>query len=64
MVGWHDQPSGHESEQTPGDSEEQGSLLCCSPQGRKELDMTEQLNKNRRTEGLVTFECAYVFGGW
>ena len=22
----------------------QGSLACCSPQGRKELDMTEQLN--------------------
>ena len=28
--------NGHESEQTPGDSEGQGSLVCCSPQHRKE----------------------------
>ena len=33
-------------EQAPGDGEGQGSLACCSPWGRKELDMTEQLNKN------------------
>ena len=31
MVGWHHQLSGHESERTPGDSEGQGSLACCSP---------------------------------
>ena len=37
--------NGHELEQTPGDSEGQGSLACCSPGGCKELDMTEQLNK-------------------
>ena len=30
--------------QTPGDGEGQGSLLCCSPQGHKELDMTGRLN--------------------
>ena len=24
--------------------DEQGSLVCCSPWGRKELDMTERLN--------------------
>ena len=36
MVGWH---HGHEFEQTPGDSEEQGSLACCSPWGHKESDM-------------------------
>ena len=29
------------SEQAPGDSDGQGSLVCCSPWGRKELDMTE-----------------------
>ena len=34
-------------EQAPGDSERQGSLACCSPWGRKELDMTEQLNHNK-----------------
>ena len=30
----------HESEQTLGDSEGQGSLVCCSPWGHKESDMT------------------------
>ena len=30
MVGWHHQFNGHESEQTLGDSEGQGSLACCS----------------------------------
>ena len=30
----------HECEQTPGDSEGQGSLLCCSPWDRRELDTT------------------------
>ena len=31
MVGWHHRLNGHEFEQTPRDSEEQGSLVCCSP---------------------------------
>ena len=32
--------SAHDFEQTPGDNEGQGSQACCSPWGRKELDMT------------------------
>ena len=36
-----------ESEQTLGDSEEQGSLACCSPWGRKESDMIQQLNNGK-----------------
>ena len=32
--------NGHEFEQTPGGSEGQGSLFCCSPWGHKESDMT------------------------
>ena len=44
IVGWHHQLNGHEFEQTPGDSEGQGSLAGCSPWGYKELDMTEQTN--------------------
>jgi len=40
MVGWHHRLNGHESEQTPGDREGQGSLACCSPWGRKESDTT------------------------
>ena len=35
MVGWHHQLNGHEFQQTPGDSEGQESLACCSPWGRK-----------------------------
>ena len=34
MVGWHHQLNGHEFEETPGKSEGQGSLVCCSPWGR------------------------------
>ena len=41
MVGWHHWLNGHEFEQALGDSEEQGSLVCCSPWGRKESDMTD-----------------------
>jgi len=46
-VGWHHRLNGHEFEQTPGDSEGQESLACCSPWGGKELDTTEQLNNNK-----------------
>ena len=35
IVGWHHRLNGHESEQTPGDGEGQGSLVCCSPWGHK-----------------------------
>ena len=50
-VGWHHQLNGHEPEHTPGDGEGQGSLLCCSPLGHKELDMTERLN-NKETHSI------------
>ena len=43
-VGRHHQFNGREFEQTPGDSEGQGSLVSCSPWGCKELDTTQQLN--------------------
>ena len=32
--------NGHEFEQTLGDSEGQGSQVCCSPWGHKELNTT------------------------
>ena len=35
MDGWHDQLNGHESEETPGDNEVQGSLTYCSPWSQK-----------------------------
>ena len=40
MVGWHHWLNGHEFAQTPGDSEGQGSLVCCSPWSYKEPDTT------------------------
>ena len=40
MVGWHHPLNGLEFEQTPGDSKRQEILVCCSPWGQKELDMT------------------------
>ena len=40
MVRWYHWLSGHEFEHTLGDGEGQGSLVCCSPWGHKELDMT------------------------
>ena len=44
MVGWHHWLHGHELEKAQGDSEGQGSLVCCSWWGRKKLDTTEWLN--------------------
>ena len=44
MVRYHHWLNGHEFEQTPGDSEGQGRLVCCSPWRCKGLDMTELLN--------------------
>ena len=46
MVGWHHRLNGHESEQTLGDREGQGSLVCRSPWGGKESDTTGQLKAN------------------
>ena len=40
MVGWHCRLNEYEFEQTPGHSEGQGSLECCSPWGHKKLDTT------------------------
>ena len=39
-VVWHYQLDGHEFKQILGDSEGQGSLVCCRPWGCKESDMT------------------------
>ena len=47
--------NGCEFEQAPGDGNGQGSLVCCSPWGRKELDGTEPSNNN-----VLCIECPYV----
>ena len=40
MVGWHHWFNVNEFEQTLGDSEEQGSLLCCSSWDSKESEIS------------------------
>ena len=41
MVGWHHRLNGCEFEQSMGDGEGQGSLVCCHPWSHKKLDTTE-----------------------
>ena len=52
--GWHHWLDGHEFEQAPGVGDGQGSLECCSPWGRQELDRTEQLNWAEGTRNLFS----------
>ena len=40
LVGWHHQFNEQEFEQTQGDTEGQGILVCFSPWGHKESDTT------------------------
>ena len=56
MVRCHHQLNGHEFEQTLGDSERQGSLVCCSPWGLEELNTTWQLNN----DSVLLFNLLYV----
>ena len=55
MVRKHHRLNGREFEFETTDSEGQGSLACCSPQGHKESEMTERLNKNNILMQSVTF---------
>ena len=54
MVGWHHPLNGHEFEQTPGDSEGQGSLAYCCPWGCKESDTTEWRNNSSKFNQLIS----------
>ena len=49
MAGWHHRLNGHEFKQIPGDTEGQGTLVCCSPWDCKESDTTERLNNKGET---------------
>ena len=44
LVRWHHQLNGLNLEQALGFGDGQGSLVCCSVWGHKELDTTEQVN--------------------
>ena len=54
MVGWYHWFNGQEFEQTPGDSEKQGSLVWGSPWGHKQSDTLEQLKNNKAIEQNTT----------
>ena len=41
MVGWHHQLEGQDFEQAQEVGDGQGGLVCCSPWGCKQSDMTE-----------------------
>ena len=68
MVGWHHWCDGHEFEQASGDGEGLGSLVCFSPRGRKELEMTERLNNSNNTLASLVWgleasqQCENFFG--
>ena len=55
MVGWHHQLNGHEFEQTPGDSEGQGTLACFSPWGHNESDMPDILNNKYPSQSGLSY---------
>ena len=59
MFEWHHQLNGHEFEQALGDGEGQGGLVCCSPWGLRESDMTEQLKNNNTYNGVWKGELHY-----
>ena len=54
VVGLHHWFSGHELQQTLGDDEGQGSMVCCSPWGCKESDTNERLNNSKSTENCTS----------
>ena len=59
MVKLHHPFNGHELGQTPGDGEEQGSLVCCCPRVHKESDTTWSLNNNNVFLGIYSFLLGY-----
>ena len=66
MVGQHNQLNTYAFELTLGDSEGQGSLVCCSQLGHKELNTTQQLNNNNQIDAndltcYVFFQEFYSF---
>ena len=61
MAGWHHWCNEHELGQTLGDGEGQGGLVCCSPWGHKELDVTGRLTKKKKKFIFFTVEVSHMF---
>ena len=54
----------NELKQTPGDSEGQGSLVCCSPWSHKESDTTERLNITAQQHNSKRVKTAHMIINW
>ena len=70
MIGWNNQLDGREFKQALEDGEGQGSLVWCSPWGRKESDTTDWLNNDKlimqalRLNTTCCKENNYSFKNW
>ena len=63
MVGGHHQLNEHEFDQTPGDGEGQGSLVCCSPWYHKQSNTTEELNNKEFPGKSAGVDCHFLLQG-
>ena len=63
MVRWHHLLNGHGFEPTPGHSEGQRNLVCCSSWGCRESDTTQPLNNNNNNEQTSWMTLVSVFSG-
>ena len=61
MAGWHHQCNGHELGQTSGDGEGQGHVVCCSPWGHKESDMTDWATEQ---QWVINIDISVNWGRW
>ena len=68
MAGWHHWLNGHEFGQTQGDSEGQGSLVCCSSGGCKDSAQpwlsTERLNSSNNNKGRKRWMKRVLWNHW
>ena len=61
MVGWHHQLHGPAFEQALGVGDGQGGLACCDSWGRKESDITEQLNSSKPNSRWLILPLSLIF---
>ena len=64
MAGWHHQLSGHEFEQTLGESEGQGILVCWSPRNRRVLATEQNGVKMQSCWGRVGSNLIWTVSLW
>ena len=65
-IGWHHQLNRNEFEQAPGNGEGQGSLVCCSPWGRRvgynlATEQQQMVKKHLKYSFFLKIVPGYVF---